>query len=87
MRTAVVTGASGGIGSAIARRLASDGLTVIAGYHSAADRAERLVADLPGTGHSRHEDLGARAPTRLPGSRITSRPLRIASTCSSTALA
>lgn len=51
MRTAVVTGASGGIGSAVAYRLASDGLAVVAGYHSAADRAERLVAGLPGEGH------------------------------------
>ena len=51
MRTAVVTGASGGIGSAVAHRLASDGLAVVAGYHSAADRAERLVAALPGEGH------------------------------------
>ena len=51
MRTAVVTGASGGIGSAIARRLAADGLAVVAGYHQAAERAEALVADLPGHGH------------------------------------
>lgn len=52
MRTAVVTGASGGIGSAIARRLASDGFAVVVGYHSAADRAAALVADLDGSGHS-----------------------------------
>lgn len=52
MSIAVVTGASGGIGSAIARRLADDGMTVVVGYHSAADRAEELVAELAGDGHS-----------------------------------
>ena len=51
MRTAVIIGASGGIGSAIAQRLASDGFAVIAGYDTAADRAENLVAALPGDGH------------------------------------
>ena len=51
MRTAVVTGASGGIGSAISRRLAADGLAVVAGYHQAAERADALVGDLPGHGH------------------------------------
>ncbi|MEM8925079.1 MAG: SDR family oxidoreductase [Actinomycetota bacterium] len=50
-RTAVVTGATGGIGSAITRRLADDGFAVIAGYHRAADEAAQLVADLPGSGH------------------------------------
>ena len=52
MKTAVITGASGGIGSAIARRLAKDGFTVVVGYHTAADRADQLLADLPGPGHS-----------------------------------
>ena len=52
MRTAVVTGASGGIGSEIARRLAADGFAVVAGYNSGAERAERLVAELAGDGHA-----------------------------------
>ena len=47
----MVTGATGGIGSAIARKLAADGFAVVAGYHTAAQRAEKLVADLPGSGH------------------------------------
>ncbi len=51
MKTAVVTGASGGIGSAIARGLAQDDFTVVAGYHRAAGRAESLVENLPGGGH------------------------------------
>lgn len=48
---ALVTGGSGGIGSAICRRLAADGFTVIVGYNSAAERADELVAELTGPGH------------------------------------
>ena len=51
MKTAVITGASGGIGSAIARRLAKDGFAVVVGYHTAAARADELLADLSGSGH------------------------------------
>jgi 3-oxoacyl-[acyl-carrier protein] reductase len=51
VKTAVVTGATGGIGSAIAHRLAKDGFAVVVGYHTAAERAEQLLADLPGSGH------------------------------------
>ncbi len=50
-RYAVITGASGGIGSAIARRLASDGFTVVCGFHSSADRAAALAESLDGDGH------------------------------------
>ncbi|MGI9604628.1 MAG: SDR family NAD(P)-dependent oxidoreductase [Acidimicrobiales bacterium] len=52
MKQAVVTGASGGIGSAIARRLASDGLAVTVGYNSATDKAEALVAEMGGAPHT-----------------------------------
>lgn len=51
-RVAVVVGASGAIGSAVAKRLAEQGATVVAGYNRAHEQAERLVAALPGHGHS-----------------------------------
>jgi len=51
MPTAVVTGATGGIGSAIARRLASDGAEVIVGYNRSETAAVELVERLDGQGH------------------------------------
>lgn len=44
--TALVTGGSGGIGSAICRRLASDGYFVYIGYSGSRERAETLAAEL-----------------------------------------
>ncbi len=49
--TAVVTGGSGGIGSAICRRLASDGFAVVVGAGSNLDLAQRIASELDGTGH------------------------------------
>ena len=46
MTRALVTGASGGIGSAICRRLAADGLEVIVHANRNAQRAEALAAAL-----------------------------------------
>src|SRR3954466_7199840 len=50
-KVAVVLGASGGIGTATARALASAGATVVATWRSDASAAEALAAALPGTGH------------------------------------
>ena len=47
----IITGGSGGIGAATARRLAAAGASVVVGYHSKSDAAHYLVRDLPGSGH------------------------------------
>jgi 3-oxoacyl-[acyl-carrier protein] reductase len=51
MLNALVTGASGGIGAAIALSLARRGVTLILHYQSARSGAERLRNELPGEGH------------------------------------
>jgi 3-oxoacyl-[acyl-carrier protein] reductase len=49
---AVVTGGAGGIGTAICRALAREGMRVVVGYHRSADKARELVESLPGEGHA-----------------------------------
>jgi NAD(P)-dependent dehydrogenase (short-subunit alcohol dehydrogenase family) len=49
-RTAFVTGASRGIGAAIARSLATQGATVAVGYSSNADAAEAVKKEIEATG-------------------------------------
>jgi 3-oxoacyl-[acyl-carrier protein] reductase len=49
-RIAIVTGASRGIGRAVAKRLAQDGFTVVVNYLSNAGEAEEVVTEIKGIG-------------------------------------
>ncbi len=49
-KIAVVTGASKGIGAAIAKHLAAEGATVVVNYASSKTGADRVVAEITGAG-------------------------------------
>ena len=49
-KTAIVTGASGGIGSGIAERLAKDGFQIIAHYAGSSEKADEAVKHIQGAG-------------------------------------
>jgi 3-oxoacyl-[acyl-carrier protein] reductase len=48
---ALITGGTGGLGSAIAAALAAAGFGIAIGYHRSAQAAATLAGQLPGTGH------------------------------------
>jgi 3-oxoacyl-[acyl-carrier protein] reductase len=49
-KSAIVTGASGGIGRAVAKRLADDGFAVVVNYAGNAARADDVVAEITAAG-------------------------------------
>ncbi|HYZ85561.1 MAG TPA: SDR family oxidoreductase [Bryobacteraceae bacterium] len=49
-KTAIVTGASGGLGSAVAKKLANDGFSIVVHYSGNSGPAEKLAAEIKGTG-------------------------------------
>ena len=49
-RSAIVTGPSGGLGSAVARRLANDGFAIAVNYSGNSGPAQKLVAELKAAG-------------------------------------
>lgn len=51
-RAALVTAASRNLGAAVARALSGRGARVAVNYHGGRERAEALVAELPGEGHA-----------------------------------
>ena len=59
-KVAVVTGASKGIGAAIALQLAKDGASVIVNYASSAEAAEAVAAAIKAmkSGRTMRHDLG-----------------------------
>jgi 3-oxoacyl-[acyl-carrier protein] reductase len=52
MKTVLITGGAGGIGSAICRKFAESGYSVIITYNSDREKAEKLLASLPEGNHA-----------------------------------
>jgi 3-oxoacyl-[acyl-carrier protein] reductase len=66
-KVALITGASGAIGAAVARLLASRGMRVVANYRSNRDKADDLVASIGSAGG---QAMAAQADVRDPSAMV-----------------
>ncbi len=85
-KVAVVTGASKGIGAAIAKHLAAEGAAVVVNYASSKTGADKVVAEITGAGGKAvavQGDVSKTADIDTPVRR-DEESLRRSSTCSST---
>ena len=79
-KVALVTGASRGIGRAIAARLAREGYAVGVNYHERKDKAEELVAELTAAGCRAlavRADVAVRAEVEAMAARVELRAHRV----------
>src|SRR3989454_12431860 len=79
-KIAIVTGASNGIGRAIAERLAQDGATVVVNYGKSADKAKAVVAGIVSRGGDcdpRQNESYPGGPGRRPGPGTRSESWRV----------
>jgi NAD(P)-dependent dehydrogenase (short-subunit alcohol dehydrogenase family) len=70
-KSAIVTGASRGIGKAVAKRLAKDGFAVVVNYVSNAAEAEKVVAEIKKNGG---EAVAIKADVRKPLHKNPTKP-------------
>ena len=73
-KVAIVTGASKGIGAAIAKHLADEGAAVVVNYASSKEGADRVVAEIIRQGRQGHRRAGQRR--QAGGHRVACSPRR-----------
>lgn len=76
-KVVLVTGASGGIGSAIARRFAGEGACVVVHHRTGRDRARRLVGEIGGGAFAVRADLTREAEVKAMFREILRRKGRV----------
>ena len=75
-KVAIVTGASKGIGAAIAKHLAAEGAAVVVNYASSKEGADRVVAEITAQGRQGRRGAGRTSRSRRTSSACSPRRRR-----------